>query len=161
MSTSITATSYFVYGKPTMRLSAVGVVSSDGLRRTGNHANGLAAAMSVMGASSSPSARRSSSGVRPRWARRPMSNKANVSQAWNTSWLTSAGWNGASNGKGGGSGCRKLHIGFRPSRFMRRLVASASPPHTSARSYAPSRMDSPAFWTSCCGVVPPIPEYSE
>ena len=61
-----------------MRLSGVAVTISLGSRATGNQACGLAAAISVIGASTRPSAARCSSRPRPRWARRALSNKAKV-----------------------------------------------------------------------------------
>ena len=88
-----------------------------------------------------------------------MSNTGNVSHAWNTSWATSAGWNGASNGKGGGSGARWLHGSRSPALRARRRVSSASAPAMTARSQRPARMASAASCTSTWGVVPPMPEY--
>ena len=87
-----------------------------------------------------------------------MSNTGNVSHAWNTSWATSAGWNGASNGNGGAGLARWLHATRSPAFFAWRTVSSASAPVITARSYSPSRIVRPASCTSTWGVVPPMPE---
>lgn len=57
-------------------------------------------ATSVKRAHWTPSSRRYSSSPIPRSARRALSKIANVSQAWNISCASSAGWNGASQGNG-------------------------------------------------------------
>ena len=87
-----------------------------------------------------------------------MSNTGNVSQAWNTSWATSAGWNGASNGNGGAGWARWLQASRSPAFFARRTVSRASAPVITARSSSPARMAAAASCTSTCGVVPPMPE---
>ena len=119
---------------------------------------GLVPAISVIGAISSPSPRRYSSGATPRCARRATSHTANVSQAWKTSCATSAGWKGASKGNGFRSGSRKLHSGRWPSFFSRRRVSSASAPVITATSQSPRNTAAAAPCTSTWGVVPPMPE---
>ena len=101
---------------------------------------------------------RYSSGSIPRCARRATSRAAKVSHAWNTSWATSLGWNGASNGNGGGSGSRCDQASRSPAFLARRLVSSASAPHTTATSSSPARMRSAAAASSVWGMVPPMPE---
>ena len=100
MSTSMTATAYFVYGYPTMRFSGVAVMISTGSRATRNHACGFSAAMFVIGANIRPMSSRYVSRRTPACARRALSNTAKVSHAWNTSCAISAGSGGDSHGKG-------------------------------------------------------------
>jgi hypothetical protein len=87
-----------------------------------------------------------------------MSKSAKVSHAWNTSCAISAPMNGASNGNGRFVSSRKDHSGRRSCFFNRRFVSSASAPVISARSSSPRRMAPAVALTSCCGVVPPMPE---
>ena len=61
-----------------MRLSGVAVTISSALRATGNHACGLRAATSVIGAMTRPSAARWSSSAHPPCARRALSKSAKV-----------------------------------------------------------------------------------
>ena len=82
-----------------------------------------------------------------------------MSQAWNTSWATSAGWNGASNGNGAGSLARWLHARRSPAFFARRLVSSASAPVMTARSkLAVEDRRGRVLHEHLRGVVPPMPE---
>jgi hypothetical protein len=112
----------------------VGVASTSAGTAAGNQAYGLAAATSLNGASSRPTAAAYSAGATPSRARRAMSNTGNVSHAWNTSCATSAGWNGASNGNGGGSASRWLQASRSPALRARRRVSSASAPAITATS---------------------------
>ena len=72
-STRSMAFMYFVYGKDTMRLLGPGRVISSALRRVRNQAGGLAAATSLKPESSSPTAARCASRLRPWCARRAFS----------------------------------------------------------------------------------------
>ena len=63
-----------VYGKPTMRLSAVGVATSSGVKLRCIQAWGLVAATSLKLLHSAPRRWRCSSMPRPRWARNATSN---------------------------------------------------------------------------------------
>ena len=94
-----------------MRLTGVAVTISPAERATGNHACGLRAATSVIGAMTRPSAPRCSSSPRPRCARRALSNNANVRYASKTAWLISEGSNSMSIGKGRFSAGRYDHCG--------------------------------------------------
>ncbi len=87
-----------------------------------------------------------------------MSKTGNVSQAWNTSWATSAGWKGASKGNGSGFSARWLHASRSPAFLARRFVSSASAPVITASSTSPARMARAVSCTSTSGVVPPMPE---
>ena len=109
---------------------------------------------------SRPSPARWEAGSTPRRARRATSHSGKVSQAWNTSWATSAGWKGASKGKGVRSGSRNRHWGRSPAFLRRRTVSRHSAPATRASPVSPRSMASATSSTSTCGVVPPMPEYT-
>ncbi len=123
-----------------MRLSGVGGDQLLGRDvRTGNQALGFAAAISVIGASSSPISLRYASGLGADGAR------GGPRRAWRRSARPGTprgpprrGWNGASNGNGGGSGWRCDQGRRSPAFLARRLVSSASAPHTTATSSSPA-----------------------
>ena len=141
-----------------MRLEGVGSISSAAVRRVGNQAYGLTSATALILASISPIDRRYDAASAPSWARRAMSNTANVNQAWKTPWATSAGWKGASKGNGFFSGSRWDQGRRSPACLAWRTVAKASPPTTRDTSSSPAAIAVAALWTSTWGVVPPIPE---
>ena len=130
-----------------MRFVVVTRRISSAERSTGNQAPGLDAATWLKRCQSPARSLRCSSSPTLRWARRALSNMANVSHAWKTSWSTSAGMNGASKGKGFFSGSRKLHDGRSPRLRIFRTVSRDSALVTRATSTSPRRIAAAASWT--------------